>query len=83
MLDRVHDAARAMVLASIDAGGSLTGEHGVGSEKRDLMGLVFGPLDLDAQARIREAFDPEGLMNPHKVLPAGSRCFDAAGVRIP
>jgi glycolate oxidase len=83
MLDRVHDAARAMVLASIAAGGSLTGEHGVGSEKRDLMGLVFGPLDLDAQARIREAFDPEGLMNPHKVLPAGSRCFDAAGVRLP
>lgn len=83
MLDRVHEAARAMVLASIDAGGSLTGEHGVGSEKRDLMGLVFGPLDLDAQARIREAFDPDGLMNPHKVLPTGSRCFDAAGVAIP
>jgi glycolate dehydrogenase FAD-linked subunit len=83
MLDRVSTAAREMVIASIDAGGSLSGEHGIGMEKRDLMGLVFGPLDLDAQARIREAFDPIGLMNPGKVLPTGARCFDASGVRIP
>jgi glycolate oxidase len=37
---------------------------------------MFGPADLDAQARLREAFDPDGLANPHKVLPAGSRCGD-------
>jgi hypothetical protein len=46
------------------------------------MGLVFSELDLDAQARIREAFDVNGFMNPHKVLPSGSRCFDASGVRL-
>jgi glycolate oxidase len=83
MLERVHEAATEMVLASIEAGGSLTGEHGVGVEKRDLMRLVFSDLDLDAQARIREAFDPDGIMNPGKVLPTGSRCFDASGTRLP
>ena len=58
------------------AGGVLSGEHGIGIEKRDLMPLMFAPDDLDAQARLREAFDPDGLANPHKVLPAGSRCGD-------
>ena len=77
-LDGVLAAATEMVEVSIAAGGSLSGEHGIGVEKRDLMGLVFSDLDLDAQARIREAFDPTGIMNPHKVLPTGSRCFDAS-----
>jgi glycolate oxidase len=76
MLERVTEAAREMVLVSVAAGGSLSGEHGVGLEKRDLMDQVFGPVDLDAQARMREAFDPEGKLNPGKVLPHGSRCFD-------
>jgi glycolate oxidase len=81
-LETVQRAAREMVDVSIEAGGSLSGEHGIGMEKRDLMGLVFSELDLDAQARIREAFDVNGFMNPHKVLPSGSRCFDASGVRL-
>ena len=58
----------------IDAGGVLTGEHGVGIEKRDLMPLMFTADDLDAQARLRDAFDPDGAANPLKVLPRGSRC---------
>ena len=82
MLEVVRSAAEEMVQASLDAGGSLSGEHGIGVEKRDLMPLVFTDIDLDAQARIREAFDPDGVMNPGKVLPAGSRCFDATGARI-
>ena len=82
MLDKVQAAAREMVEVSIEAGGSLSGEHGIGSEKRDLMGLVFSDIDLDAQARVREAFDDAGMMNPSKVLPEGSRCFDANGVRL-
>jgi glycolate dehydrogenase FAD-linked subunit len=82
MLERVTEAAREMVQASIRAGGSLSGEHGIGLEKRDLMGLVFSEVDLDAQARVREAFDADGLLNPGKVLPVGSRCFDAAGARL-
>ncbi|MDK1017369.1 MAG: FAD-linked oxidase C-terminal domain-containing protein [Actinomycetota bacterium] len=82
MLEKVQAAAREMVEVSIDAGGSLSGEHGIGHEKRDLMHLVFSDVDLDAQARVREAFDEAGMMNPSKVLPEGSRCFDASGVRL-
>ncbi len=77
--DRVKAAAEEMVRISVDAGGSLSGEHGIGSEKRNLMSLVFSPADLDAQARLRESFDPDGLLNPSKVLPEGSRCFDTGG----
>lgn len=76
MMKRVRAAAEEMVRVSIAAGGSLSGEHGIGLEKRDLMGEVFGPVDLDAQARLREAFDPAGALNPGKILPSGSRCYD-------
>jgi glycolate oxidase len=72
----VDEAAHEIVEVSIEAGGMLSGEHGIGLEKRDLMGLVFSEVDLDCQARLREAFDPDGLLNPSKILPAGSRCFD-------
>jgi glycolate oxidase len=81
-LEQVKAAADQMVRVSIEAGGTLSGEHGIGIEKRDLMSLVFNEADLDAQARVREAFDPDGVMNPGKVLPTGSRCFDATGARI-
>jgi len=76
VLARVHAAAEEIVRASIDAGGVLSGEHGIGLEKRDLMPLLFSADDLDVQARVREAFDPDGVANPEKVLPAGARCAD-------
>ena len=76
VLDRVKAAADELATVCVAAGGSLSGEHGIGLEKRDLMPLVFTEADLDAQARLREAFDPNGLFNPDKVLPVGSRCFD-------
>jgi glycolate oxidase len=83
MFARVRQAAEEMVKVSVAVGGSLTGEHGVGLEKRDLMGLVFDPIDLDAQARLREAFDPGGALNPGKVLPLGSRCYDYGLTTLP
>ncbi|MDH3396247.1 MAG: FAD-binding oxidoreductase, partial [Acidimicrobiia bacterium] len=76
VLDRVHAAADEVARVCVEAGGSLSGEHGIGLEKRDLMPLVFSEVDLDAQARLVEAFDPNKLFNPDKVLPTGSRCFD-------
>ncbi len=76
VLDRVYAAGELIVRASIEAGGVLSGEHGIGLEKRAFMPLLFGPADLDAQACLRDAFDPDGLANPTKVLPAGSRCGD-------
>ncbi len=75
-LDRVHQAAKELVEVCVEHGGMLSGEHGVGLEKRDLMPLVFNAYDLDAQARLKEAFDPDGVLNPTKTLPEGSRCFD-------
>ncbi|NNE87544.1 MAG: FAD-binding protein [Silicimonas sp.] len=53
----------------VEAGGCLTGEHGVGIEKRDLMNVQFDPADLEAQMRIKDIFDPEWLLNPAKVFP--------------
>ena len=76
MLERVEAAGKDLIEFCVAVGGSLSGEHGIGLEKRDFMHLVFNEADLDAQARIREAFDPEGLFNPGKVIPEGSRCFD-------
>jgi glycolate oxidase subunit GlcD len=78
---RVHDAGEAIIQACVDAGGVLSGEHGIGLEKRDYMPLIFSPDDLDAQAKVRDAFDPTGRANPEKVLPAGSRCGEVQ--RIP
>jgi len=83
MLDKVHAAGKEIVEACVAAGGVLSGEHGVGMEKRDLMPLMFGEADLDAQARLREAFDPDGLFNPGKILPEGSRCFDLGARPLP
>jgi glycolate oxidase len=59
----------------VEVGGCLTGEHGVGVEKRDLMHVQFLPHELDQQRRIKTAFDPAWLLNPHKVFPleAGAR----------
>jgi glycolate oxidase subunit GlcD len=72
--ERVHRAGDAILSACVAAGGVLSGEHGIGLEKREAMPLVFSVDDLDAQARLRDAFDPSGRANPTKILPAGSRC---------
>lgn len=76
-LERVRAAADELVEVCVANGGVLSGEHGIGREKRDLMPLMFSANDLDAQARIKDVVDPGGLFNPHKVLPQGSRCFDS------
>ena len=76
MTEKVIAASREMVRIAVAAGGTLSGEHGIGLEKREMMSQVFTVDDLDAQARVREAFDPNQLLNPGKVLPEGSRCFD-------
>jgi len=80
-LERVLRASDEIVRLCISVGGALSGEHGIGLEKREFMPLVFTDDDLAAQACIRTAFDPEGRMNPHKVLPEGARCGDFAMAR--
>ena len=78
VLERVLHASDAIVRLCVEAGGSLSGEHGIGLEKRDFMPLVFTSDDLAAQACVRHAFDPTARMNPTKVLPDGARCGDFA-----
>ncbi len=77
-LERVLQASDEVVRLCVDAGGALSGEHGIGLEKRDFMPLVFSAEDLAAQACVRAAFDPDGRMNPRKVLPDGARCGEFA-----
>ena len=76
---RVMTAGEEIIKVCVAAGGVLSGEHGIGLEKRDFMGLTYSQVDLDAQACIRTAFDPSGRINPAKVLPLGSRCGELLG----
>ncbi|HSL10367.1 MAG TPA: FAD-linked oxidase C-terminal domain-containing protein [Actinomycetota bacterium] len=80
-LERVLAAADEVVRLCVAAGGAISGEHGIGLEKRDFMPLVFSDDDLAAMACVRSAFDPDGRMNPMKVLPDGARCGDFAAAR--
>jgi glycolate oxidase len=69
ILPRVEAAHDELVEACVEAGGTITGEHGVGLEKRKYMPLVFTPEDLERMALVRAAFNSTGLFNPGKVLP--------------
>jgi glycolate oxidase len=66
----------------VEVGGVLTGEHGVGVEKRDLMGTMFTEVDLDQQQRLKCAFDPEGLLNPGKMFPTLHRCVELSRMHV-
>jgi glycolate oxidase len=66
----------------VEVDGVLTGEHGVGIEKRDLMDRMFSPLDMDQQQRLKCAFDPGALMNPGKVFPVLRRCAELGKLHV-
>jgi glycolate oxidase len=73
---RVLAAGDDILRACVALGGSLTGEHGIGVEKIALMPEAFGPDELGAMRDVRDAVDPAGLCNPHKVLPAPGGCVE-------
>jgi glycolate oxidase len=75
-LDRAEAFGSDILKLCVDVGGVLTGEHGVGIEKRDLMTYQFGPTDLEVQHRIKRVFDPQLRFNPGKVFPSLSRCSE-------
>ncbi|ABA80203.1 FAD-binding protein [Rhodobacter sphaeroides] len=75
-LERCERLGAEILKLCVEVGGCLTGEHGVGVEKRDLMGVQFAPADLEAQMRVKDVFDPRWLLNPAKVFP-----LDASGDR--
>ena len=67
--ERVHRAGKEIMQACVDLDGTITGEHGVGEEKKEAMRMIFSEEDLQAQRRLREAFDPTDLINPGKIIP--------------
>jgi glycolate dehydrogenase FAD-linked subunit len=77
--ERARELAEAILAACLDAGGSLTGEHGVGVDKACSMPQMFSERDLEVFARLRRAFDPDGVANPGKVLPTPRLCGEVPG----
>src|SRR5205823_3610551 len=73
LLDRVHSAGREVVELAVSKGGSLSGEHGVGIEKRQYMSLMFNNAELSAMRDVKEIFDPHNVLNPGKVFPLPSQ----------
>ncbi len=73
-LDRVIEAGEAILRACVQAGGSITGEHGVGLEKKAYIGLLFSEEDLEAMTRVRRALDPDLRFNPAKLFPTPISC---------
>jgi glycolate oxidase len=81
-LERAEAFGSDILRLCVEVGGVLTGEHGVGVEKRDLMPAMFDAVDLDQQMRLKCAFDPDGLLNPGKVFPQLHRCAELGRVHI-
>ena len=81
-LERAEDFGADILRLCVDKGGVLTGEHGVGVEKRDLMEEVFSETDLDVQQRVKCAFDPTSLLNPGKVFPRLRRCAELGAMHV-
>jgi glycolate oxidase len=71
----------AILRAAIDLGGTISGEHGVGYEKREAMTRVYTTEDLAVMARVRDVFDPQRSLNPEKIFPSGTRCAELGPVR--
>jgi FAD/FMN-containing dehydrogenase len=77
---RVEAAGREIMETCVRAGGTITGEHGVGLDKSAYLPLIFSPDDLAAMLQVRAAFDPAGLCNPGKIIPAPRGCGEARAV---
>ena len=79
---RVKEAGRELMEVCVAAGGTITGEHGVGLDKRELLPLVFSEADMNAMLSVRAAFDPLGLCNPGKIIPMLRGCGEARAVSV-
>ncbi len=81
-LEKTEEFGSEILKLCVEVGGVLTGEHGVGVEKRDLMPAMFTEIDLDQQQRLKCAFDSQGLLNPGKVFPKLHRCAELGRMHI-
>ena len=81
-LEKTEDFGAEILKLCVEVGGVLTGEHGVGVEKRDLMPTMFSEIDLNQQQRVKCAFDAKGLLNPGKVFPQLHRCAELGRLHV-
>jgi glycolate oxidase len=70
----VIESGNAILQTAVALGGTVSGEHGIGYEKRDAMTAVYSTEDLATMARVRDVFDPQRCLNPEKIFPSGARC---------
>jgi glycolate oxidase subunit GlcD len=80
---RVREAGRELMEVCVGVGGTITGEHGVGLDKREYLPLVFSDADMNAMLSVRAAFDPLGLCNPGKIVPMLRGCGEAKAIAQP
>ena len=80
--ERAEAFGAAILRLCVEVGGVLTGEHGVGVEKRDLMPTMFNEIDLEQQQRVKCAFDPNHRLNPGKVFPTLRRCAELGKMHV-
>ena len=81
-LEKAEEFGADILRLCVEVGGVLSGEHGIGVEKRDLMHTMFNEQDLQQQQRIKCAFDPEGRLNPGKVFPVLHRCAELGKLHV-
>ncbi len=72
----VVESGNAILETAVRLGGTVSGEHGIGYEKRDAMTKIYSTEDLATMARVRDVFDPRGVLNPEKIFPSGARCAE-------
>ena len=81
-VERVLAASHDLLHYTVEVGGALSGEHGIGTEKRDYVTLVFSADDLAAMAGVKNSFDPRGCFNPEKLFPKGYMCGEVRALRM-
>ena len=72
----VVETGNVILQAAIDLGGTVSGEHGIGYEKRDALTRVYSADDLATMGRVRDVFDPTRRLNPDKIFPSGASCAE-------
>ncbi|HXZ79901.1 MAG TPA: FAD-linked oxidase C-terminal domain-containing protein [Terriglobales bacterium] len=80
---KTHAAGADILKRCVEMGGSITGEHGVGMEKNELMSMLFSDQDLEIMRRLHDAFNPKGVLNPQKVFPTPRSCREGIVSRRP
>jgi glycolate oxidase len=75
-VEKIHKLSAEIMKVCVDAGGALSGEHGIGIEKKEFMGLIFNDDDLAVMAEVKSVFNPTAMLNPSKIFPTRRACSE-------